>query len=73
MRKAGAKLYEIDVLRLAEEVGTALAQNGVLVGALTALLDFPINKEMMLEAVKVSVPEKAVEANVRAFGLDMGR
>ncbi|WP_054840998.1 2-oxoacid:acceptor oxidoreductase family protein [Thermococcus peptonophilus] len=69
-KAGGAKLYEIDAIKLAEEAGgTALAQNVVLVGALTALPDFPIDKETMLEAVKASVPEKAVEANVRAFEL----
>ncbi|MCO6040708.1 indolepyruvate ferredoxin oxidoreductase subunit beta [Thermococcus alcaliphilus] len=72
IKRAGAKLYEIDALNLAEEAGTALAQNVVLVGALTALPDFPIDKETMLEAVKASVPEKAVEANVKAFELGYG-
>ncbi|NJE31364.1 indolepyruvate ferredoxin oxidoreductase subunit beta [Thermococcus sp. 18S1] len=69
IRESGAKLYEIDALKLAEEAGTALAQNVVLVGALSALPEFPIDRETMLEAVRVSVPEKAVEANIRAFEL----
>ncbi|USH00165.1 indolepyruvate ferredoxin oxidoreductase subunit beta [Thermococcus argininiproducens] len=69
IRDSGAKLYEIDALKLAEEAGTALAQNVVLVGALSALPGFPIDKETMLEAVKASVPERAVEANIKAFEL----
>lgn len=69
IKESGAELYEIDALKLAEEAGTALAQNVVLVGALSALPEFPIDRETMLEAVKASVPEKAVDANVRAFEL----
>ncbi|ASI99050.1 indolepyruvate ferredoxin oxidoreductase subunit beta [Thermococcus celer] len=69
IKESGAELYEIDALKLAEEAGTALAQNVVLVGALSALPEFPIDRDTMLEAVKASVPEKAVDANVRAFEL----
>ncbi|WP_297435160.1 indolepyruvate ferredoxin oxidoreductase subunit beta [Thermococcus sp.] len=69
IKESGAKLYEIDALKLAEEAGTTLAQNVVLVGALSALPEFPIDRETMLEAVKASVPEKALEENIKAFEL----
>lgn len=56
-------------------VGEACAisqKNVVMVGALSAFSDFPIKKDIMLEAVKNIVPKKAVEVNIKAFknGLD---
>jgi indolepyruvate ferredoxin oxidoreductase beta subunit len=69
MRKAGASVIEIDALALAKQAGNALAENVVLVGALTASPCFPIRKDVMVEAVKRLVPSKAVDVNLRAFEL----
>ena len=63
----GAKVKEVDALRLAHEAGNALAVNVVMVGALAACVGFPLEKKKMLEAVKSTVPPRAVEVNVRAF------
>jgi len=67
IRKAGAKVKEVDALGLAHEAGNALTVNVVMVGALAASPGFPVEKENMLEAMKSTVPPKAVEVNVRAF------
>ena len=41
----------------------------VMVGALAASPNFPVGKEHMLEAVKDNVPKKALDVNIKAFGL----
>lgn len=50
---------------LAYEAGNRLAMNVVMVGAVSGYL--PIPKETLLESVKVLVPQKTIEVNLRAF------
>ncbi|MDO4501909.1 MAG: indolepyruvate oxidoreductase subunit beta [Coriobacteriia bacterium] len=50
---------------LAAEAGTAKAANVVLLGALSASLDF--TEETWVECIKQRVPEKFVDANLKAF------
>jgi len=69
MKDAGASVIEIDAQGLAKEAGTSMAENVVLVGALTASPCFPIDKDVMVEAVKRLVPPKAVDMNLKAFEL----
>jgi indolepyruvate ferredoxin oxidoreductase beta subunit len=69
MKDAGAFVIEIDALGLAKKAGTSMAENVVLIGALSASPCFPIKKDVMLEAVKRLVPPKAVEVNLKAFEL----
>ena len=38
-----------------------------MVGALSAHPDFPVERDVMLQAVRDTVPEKAVEINLSAF------
>lgn len=59
----------IDAVELAEKAGNRLAQNSVLVGALTMIEHFPIKANDILEALKQVTPRKQVEVNVRAFEL----
>lgn len=54
---------------LAHEAGSRLAMNVAMVGAVSGYL--PISKEVLLESVKVLVPKKTIEINIRAF--EMGR
>ena len=67
IKKSGANNCEIDALKLAHDAGNPLTENVVMVGALSAFSDFPIKKDIMLEAVKNIVPKKAVEVNIKAF------
>jgi len=69
LKDAGASVIEIDALGLAKKAGTSMAENVVLVGALTASPCFPIDKEVMVEAVRRLVPPKALEVNLKAFEL----
>ncbi len=62
-------LIEIDALDLAIEAGNALVVNTVMVGAMTALPDFPVEAEEVRKAIEVSVPKGAVDANLKGFDL----
>ena len=59
----------LDADKIAEEAGSPLSQNVVMLGA--ASLSIPLNPESLLEAVKCLVPKKTVEINAKAF--EMGR
>ena len=69
IRSSGAGLVEIDALELAHKAGKALTVNVVMVGALSAAAGFPLGKDEMLEAMKSTVPPRALETNIRAFEL----
>jgi indolepyruvate ferredoxin oxidoreductase beta subunit len=59
----------LDADNIAEEAGSPLSQNVVMLGA--ASLSIPLKPESLLEAVKGLVPKKTVEINAKAF--EMGR
>jgi indolepyruvate ferredoxin oxidoreductase, beta subunit len=63
----------LDADKIAEEAGSPLSQNVVMLGA--ASLSIPLKSESLLEAVKCLVPKKTVEINAKAFemGRDFGR
>ena len=69
LESAGIKVLGIDALAMARDAGNAQAENVVLVGALSSMKGFPVTKEEMVRSVKSSVPEKALEANLKAFEL----
>jgi indolepyruvate ferredoxin oxidoreductase beta subunit len=64
---SGASIVEIDALDLANEAGNPQTENVVMVGALAASPAFPVGKDHMLEAVKETVPKKALDVNIQAF------
>jgi indolepyruvate ferredoxin oxidoreductase beta subunit len=57
----------IDAARLAEEAGSILSQNIVMLGAASG--DIPLQPGSLEEAVRRCVPKKTVEVNARAFRL----
>ena len=57
----------IDAAALAEEAGSILSQNIVMLGAASGKI--PLKPESLEEAVRICVPPKTVEVNVRAFRL----
>jgi indolepyruvate ferredoxin oxidoreductase, beta subunit len=69
IRLSGASIVEINALDLAIEAGNSQTENVVMVGSLAASPAFPVGKEHMLEAVKGTVPPKALEVNIKAFEL----
>ena len=67
IKDTGANVVEINALGLAHDAGNALTENVVMVGALTASEKFPVGKDVMLDAVRGTVPKKAIATNERAF------
>ena len=67
--KFEAKIVRVDAEKLAEEAGLALAQNIVLLGALSQVEGFPLTEQELKEALKRRVPSKYLEQNLRAFEL----
>ena len=63
------RLCLLDADQIAQEAGSPLSQNVVMLGA--ASLAMPLKPESILSAVKSLVPKKTIEINVRAFA--MGR
>ncbi len=69
IQKVSDKVVKIDAKELAEEAGAAIAQNIVMLGALTATGVIPFSKEEMQKSIRNSVPERFVDVNLKAFEL----
>ena len=67
IKAAGVELVAVDALSLAEQAGTAKASNVVLMGAFSAMTDYP--EELWQKALEQCVPPKFLELNKKAFEL----
>lgn len=61
----------VDALSLARQAGNPLTENIVLLGAVCAFEAFPIPMDEVRGAISQIVPEKAREANLKAFELGL--
>ncbi|NVM01787.1 MAG: indolepyruvate oxidoreductase subunit beta [Candidatus Helarchaeota archaeon] len=59
----------VNALELALEAGATITENIVMLGALTALPEFPLEKELIEQSLVKTVPQKAIEVNKKAFQL----
>jgi indolepyruvate ferredoxin oxidoreductase beta subunit len=69
LEKITDKIYIIKAVDLANEVGNPLTSNVVLLGALAKTNGFPITIEQLKKIVPQVVPEKAIDANLKALTL----
>ena len=69
LRQFSKNIIIVEALRLAKEAGSAVIQNAVLLGALTATGRLPIKRESLTEALEELVPAKYAKMNVKAFEL----
>ena len=69
LSKVTDKIAVLDALALAREAGNPLTENIVMLGALSTLEAFPVPEEALRKAIAGTVPQKALEANIRAFDL----
>jgi indolepyruvate ferredoxin oxidoreductase beta subunit len=60
-------LFVIDAEKVAKEAGNIMSLNMVLLGAATAIPNFPLEKETVIEAMKENLPPKTIDINLRAF------
>ena len=64
--QAGFDLTVVEGEKLAARAGSKKAANTVLMGALAGYL--PVGREVWEETIRKNMPEKLVEANLKAFG-----
>jgi len=69
LREVTDKILAIDALALANDAGNPMAENIVMLGALSSLQDFPVSERAVLDSISATVPKKAVDVNLRAFEL----
>jgi len=65
--EAKINLQAVDALSLAEQAGNFKAVNVVLIGLLAKSMD--VDKEVWLDVIKETVPEKFLDINLKAFEL----
>lgn len=63
------RFMAFDAEKLAMEAGNIITTNVVLIGALTQTPGFPLDAGHVKDVIKVSVPPKAVDVNMKAFDL----
>lgn len=67
------KVSVLDALGLAREAGSPMAENIVMLGALSTVEAFPVPGDVLRASVAENVPKKAVEVNLKAFDLGKGK
>lgn len=69
IRRFTKKVAVVETRLLAEEAGSNLTQNVVLLGALVASRKLPIKEESVIEALEELIARKHVNVNIKAFKL----
>ena len=67
--KASDRIIQLDAAKLAQEAGSRLATNSVMLGALFGTEQFPIKIATIRETIEVHLPVKVVPVNIKAFNL----
>jgi indolepyruvate ferredoxin oxidoreductase beta subunit len=67
--KVTSNIIAVEANRLAEKSGNPRTENMVLLGAASGLEGFPLEGEALKEAIRRNVPERTIEANLKAFSL----
>lgn len=60
-------IVDVDATHLAIQAGSAVMTNVVMLGALSASGELPIQRETLLDAIKSRVPPTMIDKNVQAF------
>jgi len=68
-----SRVVALDAVQMALEAGSALAANIVMLGALFATGQLPLDAEKMKLALKANFPPKVAPANMKAFELGYAR
>ena len=69
LSKVAGVVIDLDSSKLALEAGNPRTENVVLLGAACSLSGFPVTAEELKESIRRIVPERAVDANFKAFEL----
>ncbi|MBA3045518.1 MAG: indolepyruvate oxidoreductase subunit beta [Candidatus Thermoplasmatota archaeon] len=71
IRAITPKLTAVDADALANQAGSYVTANSVLLGALAGTAECPVSVEILKEALKNTVPPKTLEINMKAFELGL--
>jgi len=69
LRKAAEKVIQLDAAKLAQEAGSLLATNVVMLGALFGTEKLPIKVATIKEMIEERFPAKLAPVNIKAFDL----
>lgn len=69
IKKCAKKLVAVDAFSLAQEAGSILCGNVVMLGALCALPGFPLQKTSMMHAIRHKINPRFADMNIKAFEL----
>ncbi|MDD3984533.1 MAG: indolepyruvate oxidoreductase subunit beta [Methanobacterium sp.] len=61
------KVYAFNANQIAKESGHLLSMNMVMLGAAAAVNGFILEKEVVIDSMKINLPEKSLDINLRAF------
>lgn len=67
IKSKGVDIVTVDAAEVAYKAGNIRTVNVVLIGVLSKAMDIP--EEKWIETIKATVPEKAVDVNIKAFSL----
>lgn len=67
IKAKGVDIVTVDAAEVAYKAGNIRTVNVVLIGVLSKAMDIP--EEKWIETIKATVPEKAVDVNIKAFSL----
>mgnify|MGYP000978768661 CR=1 FL=1 len=63
------RLVTIEATKIAIQAGKAVAANAVMIGAVAAVKDFPLDRELLKQVLLETVPAKFKDLNAKAFDL----
>jgi indolepyruvate ferredoxin oxidoreductase beta subunit len=69
LNKAAGRIVKLDATKIAEEAGSRLAANIVMLGALFGTEQLPIKTTTIKETIEERFPAKAAPVNIKAFDL----
>ena len=61
------EVHSMNANKIAIEAGHPLSMNMVMVGAASAVTDFPLDKEALIDTMKDNLPPKSIDINIKAF------
>jgi len=69
LSQASGRVVKLDAAQLAQQAGSLLTTNIVMLGALFSSEQLPINIETIKESIQARFPAKAAPVNIKAFDL----
>jgi len=69
LRQVTSNILSIDAISLSNQAGNPLTENVVMLGAISVLESFPVPIDSLKNSISKIVPQKAREANLKAFDL----